>query len=114
MKVTYHAKPIALVLMIASLCIGSSSVWAADAAPAKTATPAKEAAPPSKEMREKMALAHEKMAACLRSDHSIADCRQEMMKGCQEMGEHACGMMGERHKMMMHGEGPAGAPPAKP
>lgn len=118
MKVTYPAKPIALMLIVASLCIGTPSVWAADATPAKAAAPAKEVAPPSKEMREKMALAHEKMAACLRSDHSVADCRQEMMKSCHEMGGHACGMMGDRHKMMMHDEHDhgmsPGAPPTKP
>lgn len=36
--------------------------------------------PPTKEMREKMAEAHEKIAACLRSDRPIDECRAEMMK----------------------------------
>ena len=50
---------------------------------------------PSKEMRQKMATLHEQMAACLRSDKALADCRTEMMKGCQEqMGPDGCGMMG--------------------
>jgi hypothetical protein len=35
----------------------------------------------SKETREKMATLHEHMAACLRSDKSISDCRSEMMQG---------------------------------
>jgi hypothetical protein len=50
---------------------------------------------PSMEMRQKMATLHEQMAACLRSDKALADCRTEMMKGCQEqMGPDGCGMMG--------------------
>jgi hypothetical protein len=50
---------------------------------------------PSKEMRQKMATLHEQMAACLRSDKALADCRTEMMKGCQEqLGPNGCGMMG--------------------
>lgn len=35
---------------------------------------------PTKEQREKMAAAHEKFAACLRSDRPFADCHAEMMK----------------------------------
>jgi hypothetical protein len=65
---------------------------------------------PSKEMRQKMATLHEQMAACLRSDKAVADCRTEMMKGCQEqMGSKGCGMMGgamngmDGHKNMMSG-----------
>ena len=45
---------------------------------------------PTLEMREKMAGAHEQMAACLRSDRPIADCHGEMMKN---------------HDMMRHGAG---------
>lgn len=49
---------------------------------------------PSKEMREKMAAAHDAMAACLRSDKSLADCRNEMQKSCKQMhGEQGCPMM---------------------
>jgi hypothetical protein len=44
--------------------------------------------PPTKEMREKMAKAHEEMATCLRSDRAIEECHSEMMKN---------------HDMMMHG-----------
>jgi hypothetical protein len=36
--------------------------------------------PPTKEMREKMAAAHEKIAACLRSDRPIDECHAEMKK----------------------------------
>jgi hypothetical protein len=50
---------------------------------------------PSKETREKMAVLHEQMAACLRSDKTIADCHAEMMQGCQQsLGDHGCPMMG--------------------
>jgi hypothetical protein len=44
--------------------------------------------PPSKEMRAKMASAHEHLATCLRSDRPIAECHEEMMK---------------QHEMMHHG-----------
>jgi hypothetical protein len=53
---------------------------------------------PSKEMRAKMADAHEQLAACLRSDRPIAGCHEQMMK-LHEMMEHE--MMG--HGMMRHG-----------
>jgi hypothetical protein len=38
---------------------------------------------PSKDTREKMATLHEQMAACLRSDKSISECRDEMRKNYQ-------------------------------
>ncbi len=44
--------------------------------------------PLSKEMRAKMASAHEQLATCLRSDRPIAECHDEMMK---------------QHEMMHHG-----------
>ncbi len=48
----------------------------------------------SKDTREKMATIHEQMAACLRSDKSIADCHSEMRKSCKDLGEDGCPMMG--------------------
>ena len=45
--------------------------------------------PPTKEMREKMAKAHEDMAACLRSDRAIEECHSEMMKNHDMMHDHA-------------------------
>jgi hypothetical protein len=49
----------------------------------------------SKEWREKMASAHERMAACLRSDKSMDVCHQEMMKAAGgARGDHDCGMKG--------------------
>ena len=62
---------------------------------------------PSKETREKMATLHEHMAACLRSDKAIAECRSEMMKSCREvMGKDGCPMMGPG----MHGGTMQGQP----
>jgi len=46
--------------------------------------------PPTKEMREQMAQAHEKMAACLRSSRPIDECHAEMKKMHDAMKhEHA-------------------------
>ncbi len=55
------------------------------------------------EQRQKMAEAHEKMAACLKSDKPIEQCREEMMKACQDnLGKDGCPMMGMHHE---HGQG---------
>lgn len=64
----------------------SSATFAAEVPPA--ADPA-----PSKEVRAKMAAAHEAMAACLRSDKSVADCRNEMQTTCRTMHGDGCMMM---------------------
>jgi hypothetical protein len=69
---------------------------------------------PSKAMREQMATLHEQMAACLRSDKSMSECRTEMMSSCQGlMGSQGCrtamgigmgmggGMMGSGYGHMM-------------
>jgi hypothetical protein len=70
------------------LIMGASAAFAVD-------PPAADHGTPSKEMREKMASLHEQMAACLRSDKPIADCRSQMMKSCEDMmGEKGCPMMG--------------------
>ena len=57
---------------------------------------AHDAAAPSKEMREKMAVVHEQMAACLRSDKTVADCHTQTLQACREMikNEKECPMMG--------------------
>lgn len=93
----------ALFGLIASTCIG----WAAATAAEPPAPPAE----PSKEMRAKMASAHERMAACLRSERPMAECRSDMMKSCHEvMGERGCPMMGmgmKREGM----KGPGGSAP---
>ncbi len=71
------------------IACGVTLLWTAGAALAAEAEHAGRPAP-THEMREKMAGAHEQMAACLRSDRPIADCHGEMMKN---------------HDMMGHGEG---------
>lgn len=54
---------------------------------------------PSRDTREKMAVLHEQMAACLRSDKSVADCRDEMRKNCRAtVGAQDCPMMGMGHR----------------
>ena len=125
MRISYQTKPVAMLLMIASLCLGSAGAFAADTAAAKSPPsppPHAQPAPPTKEMREKMAVVHEKAAACLRSDKPMNDCHEEMMKNCHDAGAHACGMMEKHRKMMMHDdaehdhdhESQPGTMPAKP
>jgi hypothetical protein len=66
---------------------------------------------PTKETREKMAVLHEQMAACLRSDKPIADCHAEMKKGCQQgLGDQGCPMMGMGMGKRSHGVRPGGDP----
>ena len=80
---------------------------------------------PSKEMREQMATLHEQMAACLRSDKSMSECRTQMMSSCQSMmGTQGCRMgmsmgmgMGMGGGMMgagkgMHGHMMSSSPPS--
>jgi hypothetical protein len=77
------------------------------------AEPPSTSAAPSKQMRDKMASVHERMAVCLRSDKAIDECRSEMHNNCQTMmGEQGCAMMmgmgmGMRNRMK---QPPAGNP----
>jgi hypothetical protein len=85
-------------VLLALLVTCSFSVFAAEPPPAA------QQPTPSKEQREKMAAAHERMAQCLRSDRSFADCHKEMQAACQQMGAHGCpgmGMHGGMHDQMM-------------
>ena len=63
----------------ACLAVGAMLLWSAGSAlatePAHDTRP-----PPTKEMREQMAQAHEKMATCLRSSRPIDECHAEMKK----------------------------------
>lgn len=88
-------------LMVSIVLSGGTAAIAQDKPQAPTS------AEPSKETREKMAVMHEKMAACLRSDKSIADCRSEMRAYCQQVGPAGCPM-----GPGMHGQwnGPANRP----
>lgn len=84
MSVQYKSV-ISLVLsgvLFSTLCVHLA--FAGDAPPAS----------PTKEMRQQMAQAHEKMAACLRSDREFSECRQEMMQSCAgQSSTYGCGMM---------------------
>jgi len=62
------------------------------------------AKPITKEDREKMAVLHEQMAACLRSNKPLEDCHAQMRKDCMaSLGEHGCPMMGMgRHSHGKH------------
>jgi hypothetical protein len=102
MHVRHTSKP--LIYSLVATMLMSGIALAADKAPAA-------AAEPSKEMRTQMATVHEQMAACLRSDRSFHDCRNEMMNGCQQlMGQSGCPTMwmGRHHQMM---QGPTSAAP---
>lgn len=105
MQNTIHIRlPVAIV----SLIVGLSSAMAQTPSPAATATP-------SKETRGKMAGVHERMAACLRSDKPIAECRAQMMKSVGHIpGETGCPMMNPgMHGQMMQDQTapPRTAPP---
>jgi len=73
------------------------------------ADPPAAAPAPTKEMRERMATLHEQMAACLRSEKSIHECRTEMMNHCQAlMGNQGCTRMMGTGGMMGTGRGMGG------
>ena len=91
-----------LAILLGAVIVSGVGIGAEPAAP----TPPT----PSKEMREKMASMHERMAACLRSEKPFVECRNEMMKSCQQLsGDNGCPMMG----MGMHGR-MMGQPGSKP
>jgi hypothetical protein len=99
-----------------SLACGAALLWAAGAAlAADPATPPTPPAPPAhggdhpaptKQQREQMAEAHEKIAACLRSDQPINVCHEEMMKMHEAMMHH-------HHHDMEQGTPPS-PPPGAP
>lgn len=101
---------VAASLTAALLLAPGSAVSAADAP----------AIAPSKEMRGQMATLHEQMAACLRSEKSLSECRTEMMRSCQSlMGSQGCRMatgmgMGMGGGMMGKGQGMHGRMMASP
>lgn len=64
------------------------TAFAAEQAPTKGVEPSRQA-------REQMAKMHEEMAACLRSEKTLADCQTQMHARCMTaMGEKGCPMMG--------------------
>lgn len=99
---------------VASLVLAAGVALLASVALA--ADPPKDAVQdPSPAQRAKMAEAHHRMADCLKSERSIAECRAEMQNSCGEvMGESGCGMGGGRmHGPGMHGPGMMGGKPAR-
>jgi hypothetical protein len=65
---------------------------------------------PSKETRQQMAMVHEQMAQCLRSDKTFAECHTQMQTSCRAMmGAQGCPMMG-----MGRGSGRSTTPPPTP
>lgn len=53
---------------------------------------------PSKETREKMAVLHEQLAACLRSDKPLSQCHSEMVTSCQaQLAGDCAGLAGMGH-----------------
>ncbi len=70
------------------MIVGANAAWAAD-------QPASAQAEPQQDARAKLAIVHEQMASCLRSDMPISHCRARMMTRCQDaMGKSGCSMMG--------------------
>lgn len=114
-------------LVLAAAALASGPAFAADPAP-------QGAADLTKEQRQQLAAAHRRMADCLESDRSWAECHAEMHATCRAtMGGSGCPMMdggmgpGPRRGMGMGrgmgpgpgaGPGPGGSgtatPPAQP
>jgi hypothetical protein len=85
----------ARILVVGMALALSGGALAAEQPPAKSTEP-------SQQTREQMAKMHEQMAACLRSDKPVADCRSQMRQQCMAaMGEQGCPMMGAG---MQHGK----------
>jgi hypothetical protein len=61
-------------------------------------TPTAESVDPSRQTREKMAVLHEQLAACLRTDKPVRDCRSEMLVNCQaQLGSDCARFTGVVH-----------------
>lgn len=109
-----HFGRVATAISGALLVALGSAAFAGDAPAAPSA--------PSRQMRERMATLHEQMAACLRSDKSMSECRTEMLKHCQSMmGSQGCtmtmgsgGMTGKSGGTMGMGHGMHGCTTSSP
>ncbi len=83
-----------LAICAIALVIGAGAAFAQD-------TPAPIHAAPTKEMREKLAVLHDQMGICLRSDKAVATCIEEMRQACHDtIGEKDCPMMMGMHDHM--------------
>lgn len=74
------------------------------AAVAQGMKPSKPSPPVTADQRQKMAEVHEKAATCLRSERPLAECHDEMSKGCKDAMGAACPMMGGMGSMKHHGQ----------
>jgi hypothetical protein len=97
--------PAARVAVAAALLLLGAAATYAD-------TPAADSRVPSQQTREKMAVLHEQLAACLRSDRPVNECRSEMVTNCQaQIGSNCATIAGVIHgtdnRHRMH---PLGAP----
>lgn len=93
------------IMLLATIALTNFAlpVWAAD--PAAPHDMSKMSMNPSKEDREKMAVAHTQMATCLRSNEDFMKCHEALHKECQSMMGGACPMMEmgkNMHKGMKH------------
>ena len=91
-----------LLLVIIAMTNVTLPVWAADiSAPHDMSMMAMN---PTKEDREKMAVAHSEMASCLRSGQEFTKCHEALHKECKTiMGGSCPGMeMGDGMKGMKH------------
>ena len=83
----------------ATICLQGAFVWSTDAQAKSKA--GKDMPALTAEQRTKMAEAHEKMAACLRSEKTMDACHEEMKTYCHQDGDNMCPMMGMHHGMGM-------------
>jgi len=106
------SKQARVAITAALLTFGSAATYAA--------APAADSSEPSQQTREKIAVLHEQLAACLRSDRPVSECRSEMVTNCQaQIGSNCATIAGvvhgtdNRHRMHPMGTAhPVGAAPA--
>lgn len=89
--------------LIRQACVAALATLSCASSSFASAAVNRECPNPSKEDREKMAVAHEQMAACLRSNTPAIECHAELAKSQREMMLKAhC----PRGKHMLPHEGP--------
>jgi hypothetical protein len=92
-------RKVILATAMITLAIGATG-FASGAESTKNPAEQKTAMELTTAQRQNMAVAHEKMATCLRSEKLFDECHKEMMKTCKDMmGKEGCPMMGEMHGM---------------
>lgn len=84
-------KTIMLLALLTLTHLASPAFAAADSS--KAADKSAMSMTPSKGDREKMAVAHEQMATCLRSDQEFKQCHEELHKKCESMMGNSCSEM---------------------